>query len=97
MSHIYWLNKTANVCSLSNQKSEICPLEKSRGDDTAGHYEGEMFEQAWQWWNANKGYTVITTGYCCNTLFQTEMNWFEGFKQLWTDKMTHYLDKCVAH
>jgi hypothetical protein len=36
---IYWLNKTANIYFLSTQKSEICPLEKSRGDDSAGHYE----------------------------------------------------------
>jgi hypothetical protein len=37
---IYWLNKTDNVYYLSTQKSEICPLEKSRRDDSAGFYEG---------------------------------------------------------
>lgn len=37
---IYWLNKTDNVYYLSIQKSEICPLEKSRRDDSTGHYDG---------------------------------------------------------
>lgn len=36
----YWLNKIANVYYLSTQKLEICSLEKSRGDDSAGHYDG---------------------------------------------------------
>jgi len=34
------LSKTDNIYYLSTQESEICPLEKSTGDDSAGHYEG---------------------------------------------------------
>jgi len=57
------LNKTDNVYYLSIQKLENCRLEKSRQDDSTGHYDGRnvrtgslhpLYEQVWQWWNAIK-------------------------------------------
>jgi hypothetical protein len=36
----YWLNKTADVYYLLLKKLKMCPLEKIRGDGSAGYYEG---------------------------------------------------------